>query len=163
MAGLIKTALMLKHGELVPSLHFNRPHPRVPLPGSPFRVATAHRSWPHDGRPRRAGISAFGVGGSNVHMVLQQPPSPPAAPVDGVRLRLLTLSATEPAPLRDLVEQYRQRLGDYRDGGIDDVCFTAFHGRAHFPWRLALAARTTQELAQQLARVDDADLCQCEE
>ncbi|EIM9898988.1 SDR family NAD(P)-dependent oxidoreductase, partial [Salmonella enterica] len=163
VAGLIKTTLMLKHGQLVPSLHFNRPHPRVPLHGSPFRVATALQPWRHDDHPRRAGISAFGVGGSNVHMVLQQPPSLPMTASDDDQPRVLTLSATEPAALRSLAQIYRQWLSDFRDGGIDDICFTAFHGRAHFPWRLALAARTVAELTEQLAIVDDTHFRQCEE
>ncbi|HWM01595.1 MAG TPA: beta-ketoacyl synthase N-terminal-like domain-containing protein, partial [Actinophytocola sp.] len=75
MAGLIKVVLMLRHGELVPTVHLSRPNPALRLDGSPFVLGTERREWTD--RPRRAGVSALGVGGTNAHVILEEPPAPP--------------------------------------------------------------------------------------
>ncbi|WP_049580272.1 beta-ketoacyl synthase N-terminal-like domain-containing protein, partial [Streptomyces sp. SBT349] len=76
MAGLIKTVLMLRHRTLVPSLHLDRPNPALRLDTSPFVLGTELRGWTTaDGVPRRAGVSALGVGGTNAHVVLEEAPS----------------------------------------------------------------------------------------
>ncbi|HEV2763752.1 MAG TPA: polyketide synthase, partial [Pyrinomonadaceae bacterium] len=67
VAGLIKTALALKHKRLPPSLHFERPNPRIDFAGSPFFVNRRLAEWEANGTPRRAGVSSFGVGGTNAH------------------------------------------------------------------------------------------------
>jgi acyl transferase domain-containing protein len=71
VAGLIKTALSLHHKQLPPSLHFKRPNPQIDFASSPFTVVDTLRPWESDG-PRRAGVSAFGVGGANAHVVLEE-------------------------------------------------------------------------------------------
>ncbi|TGA96501.1 beta-ketoacyl synthase N-terminal-like domain-containing protein, partial [Streptomyces palmae] len=75
MAGLIKTALMLRHRTIVPSLHFRTPNPDLELDRGPFRVATGTTAWPQGAGPRRAGVSSFGVGGTNAHVILEEPPA----------------------------------------------------------------------------------------
>ena len=99
MAGLIKTVLMVKHGKIPPSLHFQKPNPRLGIEDSPFYVNTELRDWPGQERPgvarpdvarpgvarpnvarpnhtllRRAGVSSFGIGGANAHIIVEQPP-----------------------------------------------------------------------------------------
>ncbi len=74
VAGLIKTILMLEHREIPPSLHFENPNPNLDLDNSPFFVNTQLRQWLSDGAPRRAGVSAFGLGGTNAHMVVEETP-----------------------------------------------------------------------------------------
>lgn len=74
VAGLIKTALALHHRQLPPTLHFKRPNPQIDFAHSPFTVVDSLRPWQSDG-PRRAGVSAFGVGGGNAHIVLEEAPS----------------------------------------------------------------------------------------
>ena len=75
VAGLIKAVLALEH-ELIPrTLHFERLNPAIDLSGSPFHVAAQNEAWPRTpGRPRRAGVSAFGVGGTNAHVILEEAP-----------------------------------------------------------------------------------------
>ncbi|MGO4425494.1 beta-ketoacyl synthase N-terminal-like domain-containing protein, partial [Streptomyces sp. MCAF7] len=81
MAGLIKTVLMLRHRTLVPTPHLTRPNPELGLDGGPLTLATELKPWsPPPGVPRRAGVSALGVGGTNAHVVLEEPPAPPATP-----------------------------------------------------------------------------------
>ncbi|MCB1770424.1 MAG: polyketide synthase, partial [Candidatus Competibacteraceae bacterium] len=73
IAGLIKTVLMLQHGRLVPSLHYRQPNPRIAFPETPFRVNTESQAWDLPTQhPRRAGVSAFGFGGTNAHVVLEE-------------------------------------------------------------------------------------------
>jgi acyl transferase domain-containing protein len=71
VAGLIKASLALHHRLLPPTLHFKRPNPQIDFADSPFTVVDSLRPWSSDG-PRRAGVSAFGVGGGNAHIVLEE-------------------------------------------------------------------------------------------
>jgi acyl transferase domain-containing protein len=71
VAGLIKTALALHHRQLPATLHYKRPNPQIDFAESPFSVVDSTRFWQSDG-PRRAGVSAFGVGGGNAHVVLEE-------------------------------------------------------------------------------------------
>ncbi|MDV6263916.1 type I polyketide synthase [Rhodococcoides yunnanense] len=106
VAGFIKTVLMLKHRELVPTLHYTEPNPLLDLSASPFEVSVRTQPWPGPGTPTAA-VSAFGVGGTNAHVVLQAAPehnSPVAAPGD----RVLMLSAATPEAL----DQLRIRVAD---------------------------------------------------
>ncbi|WP_256252168.1 type I polyketide synthase [Streptomyces sp. yr375] len=88
IAGLVKTVLCLSRRELVPSLNFRTPNPRIPLTELGLRVVTETGPWPAADGPRLAGVSAFGMGGANCHVVLTEPPVPGTALVPG----------TEPAP-----------------------------------------------------------------
>src|SRR6185369_6070884 len=98
VAGLIKTVLMLEHGEIAPSLHFTEPNPKTGLTDSPFFVAAERRAWESNGAPRRAGVSSFGIGGTNAHVVLEEaPPVEPSA--EPSASELLVLSAKTPAAL----------------------------------------------------------------
>jgi acyl transferase domain-containing protein len=71
VAGLIKASLSLQRRQLPPTLHFKRPNPQIDFAASPFVVVDSLRPWESDG-PRRAGVSAFGVGGANAHVVLEE-------------------------------------------------------------------------------------------
>ncbi|MBD2773049.1 polyketide synthase [Iningainema tapete] len=74
IAGLIKTVLALKHKSIPPSLHFSQPNPNIDFAQSPFYVNTTLSEWKANGTPRRAGVSAFGIGGTNCHVVLEEAP-----------------------------------------------------------------------------------------
>ncbi|WP_345599988.1 type I polyketide synthase [Thermocatellispora tengchongensis] len=78
IAGLVKTVLSIRHRRLVPSLHFERPGP--PLDELGLRVQTETGPWPREDRPLVAGVSSFGMGGTNCHLVLAEPPAPAAVP-----------------------------------------------------------------------------------
>jgi len=74
VTGLIKVVLSLKHRQLAPSLHFEQANPQIDFEGNGFYVNTQLQEWSSDGRPRRAGVSAYGVGGTYAHVVLQEAP-----------------------------------------------------------------------------------------
>jgi len=99
VAGLIKTALSLHHKQIPPSINFEKPNPKIDFENSPFFVNTQLRDWHRQGDvPRRAGISSFGIGGTNVHAVLEEAPhieASDAAPKD----QLLLISAKTPTAL----------------------------------------------------------------
>ncbi|MFF3504977.1 beta-ketoacyl synthase N-terminal-like domain-containing protein [Streptomyces sp. NPDC003247] len=159
IAGLIKTSLMLHHRVFVPTPHFSRPNPALDLDASPFRVSTEYRPWEQAGS-RLAGVSSFGIGGTNAHLVLEEPPrTEPGDPdeadeqaeADGAHA--LCLSAATPEALHTL----RTRLAD-RFGAADaprpaDAART-LAARRRFPYRLSVVARNAAEAAALLRDTD---------
>jgi amino acid adenylation domain-containing protein len=140
VAGLIKTALMLHHREFVPSLNFENSNPHIAFQGGPFFVNTALAPWADAVEARRAGVTSLGVGGTNAHIVLEEPPGSIAANAFS-RPELLVLAARSPAA----VEQMRVRLAGHLAANpntpLADVAFTLQRGRRHFPHRFAVACR----------------------
>ncbi|MEV4523196.1 AMP-binding protein [Micromonospora tulbaghiae] len=138
IAGLIKTVLAVRHGVIPPNLHFTRPHPEIDLTAGPFYVPTKARDWPDDAR-RVAGVSAFGLGGTNAHVVVEQPP--PAEPADppGEGPWLLPVSARTPAALRAALARLRSHLAGAAPA-LSDVAATLALGRRTFAHRAAVVA-----------------------
>ena len=101
VAGLIKAALAVHHGVLPPTLNFTSANPETDLERTPFYVNTERSAWVSDG-PRRAGVSAFGLGGTNVHIVLEQVPAVASLPARAYGPVALLLSAKTPAALDGL-------------------------------------------------------------
>ncbi len=151
VVGLIKTALMLQHGEMPPSLHFERANPEIDFASSPFFVNASPRAWPRGPEPRRAGVSSFGMGGTNAHMILEEAPTARQRMEEFTRpMHVMALSARTGKALNDLALRYAAHLAAHPDLPIEDVCFTANTGRAHFAHRLAITAKTTAELRKAL-------------
>jgi acyl transferase domain-containing protein len=149
IAGLIKTVLALRHRELPPSLHFERPNPEIDFGDSPFYVNTRLSAWESNGVPRRAGVSSFGIGGTNAHVVLEEAPEvdvPPEAP----RVQLLVLSAKTPSALEAAASNLAEFLRRDPDIGFADVAYTLQVGRAGFTHRQALVCPDAAEAAQAL-------------
>ena len=136
VTGLIKTASALENATLPATLHYQRANPQIPLDDSPFRVQTERGDWPRGEHPRRAGVSAFGIGGTNAHVVLEEAPPcrlDPARP----RPRLLLFSArTEPA-VQQRVLDFGSRLAGNSDDELADMAYTLQVGRAEFEHRRA--------------------------
>ncbi|WP_406292870.1 acyltransferase domain-containing protein [Embleya sp. NBC_00888] len=152
MAGLIKTVLMLRHREIVPTVNVTRPSPRLPWADSPFHLATAGRPWTGDGAPLRASVSALGFGGTNAHVVLEEAAAvdPSPAPESAVRM---PLSARDADSLRALATRLRDHLSEHRDLSAADVQTTLGLGRAQLPYRAVISGRSPGELADALDRV----------
>ncbi|MBV9774300.1 MAG: AMP-binding protein, partial [Gemmatimonadetes bacterium] len=154
VASLIKAALMVEHGEIPATLHFTEPNPRIDFAGTPFFVADRLRPWTTPaGIPRRAGVSSFGVGGTNAHLVIEEPPRPAAAPAEGAP-ELVVLSARTPEALDRLAADTAERLERHPQPGIGDVAFTLQRGRRAFPWRRTLVAASAAEAAALLREGD---------
>ncbi|MDH6224497.1 non-ribosomal peptide synthetase/type I polyketide synthase [Streptomyces sp. MJP52] len=152
MAGLVKTVLMLRHRTLVPTPHLTRPNPGIRLDGGPLRLATELRPWTvPDGVPRRAGVSALGVGGTNAHVVLEEAPPTEATAPGGPGLPVLVpLSARDASALGRLAGLVRDRLRQRPDLRARDVAATLALGRPHRPARTAVVGATAEELARSL-------------
>lgn len=151
IAGLIKTVLALKFKIIPPSLHFSQPNPNIDFANSPFYVNTTLSEWKANGTPRRAGVSAFGMGGTNCHVVLEEAPQLSKNQESNERtLHILTLSAKTPKALEELVKGYEVYLKSHPDAELADICFTANAGRKHFNHRLAVTAFSVEQLGSQL-------------
>ena len=154
IAGLIKTALMLKRGQMPASLHFEESNPQIDFASTPFVVNASLRPWPRNRQSRRAGVSSFGMGGTNAHVILEEAPAVEQVLEETPRpMHLLTLSAKSERALKDSARRYAAHLAEHPDVPIEDVCFTANTGRAHFALRLAVKANTASELKKHLEAV----------
>ena len=151
IAGLLKTLLSFEKGVLYPSLHFRTENPVLELAKTPFFVQTELTPWdrPADGR-RVAGVSSFGFSGTNCHVVLADAPvavdrraAPPAAV-------LATLSAPTRTALAQRARDLAAWLGRHGEARLDDVAFTLGAGRSHFRERIAVMARSRDELRAHL-------------
>jgi amino acid adenylation domain-containing protein len=141
-ASLIKTVLALHHRRLPPSLNFEAPNPEIDFGGSPFYVNTSLRAWPEGNGPRRAGVSGFGFGGTNAHLVLEEAPAPAAAPAAGAsgRAHLLTLSAKTETALSALTQRLAEHLSQHPGQDLADVAYTLRQGRAEHQHRRSFVA-----------------------
>jgi len=151
-ASMVKMALAFEHGELPPQAHFHEPNPDLDL-GGRLQVLTEPMAWHPEAGRRVAGVSAFGLAGTNVHVVMEEaPPAPEPVRVDPDDERpshLLALSARSPGALRDLAVRYGALLKD--GASLPDVAFSAHTTRNHFPHRLAVAGATCDDVARRLA------------
>ncbi|MEV5433193.1 beta-ketoacyl synthase N-terminal-like domain-containing protein [Streptomyces sp. NPDC052701] len=148
IAGLIKAVLALEHRQIPPSLHFERPNPHIDFAGGPFRVPTTLEDWPAGEHPRRAAVSAFGIGGTNAHVILEEAPpaapAPPRRPADGHRL-VLPLSARTAGALRGQAEALARHLEKRPELRLDDVAHSLRADRPALRHRLAVTAASREE------------------
>lgn len=133
MAGLIKTVLALKHWKLPPSLHFSQPNPEIDFANSPFYVNTRLTEWKSEG-PRRAGVMATGMGGTNAHIILESAPEPSAS-TEPAPPHLLVLSAKTATALDQATRHLQQFLKGNQSVNMADVAYTLKRGRRVFAHR----------------------------
>jgi acyl transferase domain-containing protein len=151
IASLIKVVLCLQHEGVAPHLHLRELNPQVSLEDAGLAIAVKPQRWPRGRKKRLAGLSAFGLGGANAHMILEEAPLPVPRPqaIDRPR-HILTLSAKSERALRELAQRYLATLTARPDLLLADLCFTANTGRSHFRHRLAITAGTNAELRDRL-------------
>lgn len=151
--GLLKALLVLERGEIPPNLHQAALNPRIDLEGTALLIPRESIPWPGGGGPRFAGVSSFGLSGTNAHIVLEQAPAarrPEPAPVEP--LVLLPISAKTPEALLALGRAYVDLLSAEAPPPSSplDIACTAATGRSHFEHRLAIVGRSARELAAAL-------------
>ncbi|HYP83450.1 polyketide synthase [Variovorax sp.] len=153
-SGLIKAALSLHHEKLPASLHFESPNPAIDFDATPFRVNDRLSAWPrHDATPRRAAVSAFGVGGTNAHVIVQE--APLRAPSEaGEGPHLLQLSARTPTALAAACARLAEHLEAHPDIPLADVAHTLRVGRTPFAQRAVVVADTPAQAAAALRTAD---------
>lgn len=146
VVGLIKAALAVEHGEIPPSVHFTAPNPEIDFENSPFRVNNTIRSW---AEIRRAGVSSFGIGGTNAHVVVEQPPSDAALAPSGRTHELLIVSARHPESLAAMKGELATFL-DANPASLADLAHTLQVGRTQLPVRAAVVAVDSADAARRL-------------
>jgi phthiocerol/phenolphthiocerol synthesis type-I polyketide synthase E len=151
VAGLIKAIHIVESGTIPPTLNFTALNPEIDESGFPFVVNTDVARWPLT-HVRRAGVSSLGIGGTNAHVVVEQPPQEPARPCptinqDGV---LLPVSARTSSDLSQACEELAAHLGDDGETDLWAVASTLRTGRHEFAYRTAVVARTIDEGRQRL-------------
>ncbi len=161
VVGLVKAALCVDRAHLVPSLNYRSPNPAIPDFEDDFEVLTAARPWPSaSGRPRRAGVSAFGLGGTNAHVLLEQAPDdqarPRAADADRVSAGVRgvvpwVLSARTESALRDQAARLRDLVAADMSLPMADVGHSLVATRALFEYRAVVLGG---DRAQALAGLD---------
>ncbi len=165
VAGVIKVLLQIKHKTIVKSLHCDTVNPHIKLEGSPFYIAKSSHDWiPRQDRiPRRAGISAFGAGGVNAHVVIEEymgktvePPVEIIGEAGSVLPAIFVLSAKN----EERLKQYALTMGAFFDSSLKngtspalvDVAFTSQVGRDAMEERLALIVGSVEELRDKLKK-----------
>jgi phthiocerol/phenolphthiocerol synthesis type-I polyketide synthase E len=150
VAGLIKVALALRHRLLPPSIHCEVPNPAIDWAASPFFVATQLTPLSPGEAPVRAAVSSFGMGGTNAHAILEEPPVRAAAPA-GRAQQLLVVSAATATALDAASARLAQHLRGEPDAALADVAFSLQVGRRRYPHRRAVVC---DSVADAIAALD---------
>jgi acyl transferase domain-containing protein/acyl carrier protein len=136
-SSMIRAMLALRHRILPATPNYQTPNPALATARNTFTVLTENRPWPAGPNPRRAGVSAFGLGGSNAHVVLEEPPTRPAQ-VERPGPHILVVSGRDQAAADQAVEDLLRHLDRHPEQVIADVAFTLQQSRSYFPVRRAV-------------------------
>ena len=158
VTGLVKVALALEHEAIPAHLHYQSLNPLLTSLQHKFRIPTTLTPWPKEpGRQRLAGVTSMGLSGTNVHVIVEEPPrgaaSRPVTDTEAGREsvpHLLCISARDPAALREQAWRYAEHLGAVAAEDFPSVCFTAAVGRKHFRHRIAAVAGSPEHARTRL-------------
>lgn len=144
---LITGVMALKNGIIPPSTNFSRPNAEINFSESPLYVNIKPKKWPELNSPKRCGVSAFGISGTNCHFVLEEAPvknKREIKPAD--KARIFMISAMSEVSLAGIIKRYVEFLDNEIECSIEDICFTAGWGRGHYHHRIAILVKNVQEL-----------------
>jgi amino acid adenylation domain-containing protein len=150
VTGIIKTATSLRTATLPPLAQFNTPNPNIDFEDSPFYINRERRFWESEG-PRRAGVSAFGVGGVNAHVVLEEAPTSATAVPSRRPAQLICLSARSQAALQAAKENLAGALQSNPAVPLEDIAYTLAVGRKTFDQRAVFLATSVEDLGKKLS------------
>jgi acyl transferase domain-containing protein len=149
IASLIKATLAIENGIIPPSLHCDQSNPVLSLPRTPFYVNSQAESWPEDALPRRAAVNSFGIGGTNVHIIIEQ--APPREPSGVSRSdQLILLSAKTPSALDEVARQLANHLETTPIASLPDVAYTLATGRRALEHRKIVLGQSNSDVVQAL-------------
>lgn len=163
VVGLIKAALVLKNGEIPPTLGFEKPNPSINFAQSPFVVNNTLVKWPATAGRRRAAVNSLGVGGTNAHAILEQPPASymaerardiTATENSGNDPLLLLLSSRQRKGLEQAAERLSSTMAEQPGLALNDIGYTLLRGRKHFEHRLVLPVRHRQDALAALSDIE---------
>ncbi len=154
IAGLIKTILALKHKQIPPTLHFEKPNPNIDFANSPFYVNDKLSDWNTDELPRRAGVSAYGMGGTNVHVIVEEYENE-IQPDKEDGLRILTISGHTKPSLGKNTEVISQFLKQNPETNLSDAAYTLQKSRKSFIHRRFIIGKNNEEIIDAIDGNDD--------
>lgn len=154
VAGFIKTVLALHHKEIPRNLFYEKANSQIDFANTPFFVNDKHNAWNTDLLPRRAGISSFGVGGTNAHVVLEEAPQTVPSGISRSK-QLIALSAKTETALAARKVELKEYLKTHSTLSLADLSFTLQKGRYDFPHRWFAAVDSTEDAIQQLEQGDN--------
>ncbi len=153
VAGFLKVILALQHRKLPPSLNYQNPNPAIDFPHSPFFVQQKLTQWTPPSGKRIAGISSFGIGGTNAHAVLEEPPVPePSGPTRS--FQLLPLSANSATALDRMRKNLGSYLENHQSSSLADIAYTLQTGRKNLPYRQIFVCKNHQEAVAAMGETD---------
>jgi acyl transferase domain-containing protein/acyl carrier protein len=144
VAGLIKAVLAINNKQIPPTLHFEKPNPKIDFENSPFYVNNRLIDWQSSGTPRRAGVSSLGIGGTNAHVVIEEPPLQAQSTSDRP-YHLFVLSAKTATALDAITKNLASYMENNPDVNLEDIAYTLAMGRKVFPHRRMFACQTRNE------------------
>lgn len=149
LAGLIKAALIVKHGRIPPSINYSKPNPKIPFDKTPFYVNAELQDWPDNSSVRRACVNSLGLGGTNAFAILEQ-----VLPLDdsftSSNLKIFNLSAKNPAALADLKKRFLHYFSKNNTVDVNKLCYSINTGRAHFPYRASYLGHSIASFEQKI-------------
>ena len=151
MASLAKVLSCLEHDEIPGQLHFTKLNPRISLAGTRIVIPSEPQPWPRTAR-RLAGVSSFGFGGTNAHMIVEEAPA--RSRPEGLTSRpchILALSARTESAVKNIANRLIRYLGEHPEDALMDICFSANAGRSHFARRMAVVVESREQLREALA------------
>lgn len=154
IAGLIKVVMAIKNKQLPPNVHFKSPNNKINFEDSPVYVNTKLRSWDTGNQVRRAGISSFGLSGTNCHMVLEEYIEAYDKKQDDLCPKVLTVSAKSKKSLDEFIKSYICYLDKTPEADVLDLCYTAGTGRGHYNHRLAIIVYSFSDLKEKMAKLN---------
>lgn len=153
VTGLIKASLAIRDGQIPPTLHFQAANPQIDFAASPFYVNAETRKWPAGSSPRIAGVSSFGIGGTNAHVVIQEAPAPRTSSASR-SWQVLALSALTPTALDASTDALADAIDADDAPPLADIAFTLLAGRKPLPHRRVVICQTAGDAVDAL---DDRD------
>lgn len=152
LAGLMKTVLALYHKKIPGILNFHRPNSFINFIDMPVYINRKMKEWDvPEGQKRRAGVSAFGLAGTNCHVVLEEYDQEQTVCESNV-VKVFTISAKSKEPFENLIINYLLYLKDTTES-FHDICYTSCCGRGHYEYRLAVLVNSKQELCEKLIKI----------
>lgn len=157
IGGILKVLTCLRSESILPQLHFDTPNPGIDWDDLPLEVVTETQPWPRQETPRRAGISAFGFSGTNVHVIVAEAPEAKVRTIQNDSARTIPLSAETPEALRALAGRYADFSAKEDAPEFADIAHTLAVGRAHMMHRAAIIASSSMELREKLTALAKGD------
>lgn len=161
LASVIKVALALRHAQIPKHLNFSTPNPHIPFEKYHFQIPPTLLDWPKYGKYRLAGISSFGFGGTNAHIVMRDVTSIEMGTSEGLQTNgaenneLFTLSAKDLPALKLLINNWCAFLAKNDSLNFSQVCYNVHIHRSHYPIRIAIIAKNINELSAALLQLQN--------